>query len=402
MKKIYMDYAATSPVKKEVLHKMIPYFSDIFGNPSSIHSFGRGGKKALEESREIVAGFFNASLEEIIFTSGGTESDNLAIRGLINALNKTKNYLPHIVTSAFEHHAVLETCEDLEKRGLAEVTYLKPDREGIVSVESVKKAIKKNTVLVTIMYVNNEIGTVQPIKQIGDLVEKLKAKGQKLYFHTDAVQAVEYQNVDVTKLNVDMMSISAHKFGGPKGVGILYLKKGTPMHRENIGGAQEFKLRAGTENVPSIVGMAKAIELLKSKLQSTKHEQIQDNKNKQLIKLRDYFIKRILTEISDTFLNGSAVARNPNNINISFRFIEGEAILLHLNQAGIAASSGSACTSGSLDPSHVLLAIGLRHEEAHGSIRFTIGEKTTKKEIDYTVDQLKKIVKLLRDMSPFA
>jgi len=459
MKKIYLDYAATSPVKPAVLKAMTPYFCDVFGNPSSIHSFGRKARQKVEESRKTIAKFINCDPEEIIFTSGGTESDNLAIRGLINALypeilfafshpiqptphsgdrhfannislikNKTNSYLPHIITSAFEHHAVLDTCRDLEKRSLAEVTYVKPDEQGIIHVEDIKKAVKSNTVLVSIMYVNNEIGTVQPIAEIAKMIKKLKAmptgrraKSKKLYLHTDAVQAVEYQEMDVKKLGVDMLSISAHKFGGPKGVGALYLKKGTPMHRENIGGAQEFKLRAGTENVAGIVGMAKAIDLLTllekdvhslhgaqasgKRLRptfSSKVIDVSDNKNNNsLTKLRNYFIDRILTEISDTRLNGSKKQRNPNNVNVSFKYIEGEAILLHLDMAGIAASSGSACTSGSLDPSHVLLAIGMRHEDAHGSIRFTLGEQTTKKEIDYVMDNLKRIIPMLREMSPF-
>lgn len=398
--KIYMDYAATSPVKPEVLKAMMPYFCDKFGNASSIHSFGREARSAVENARKIVAGFLGCLPDEIIFTSGGTESDNLAIKGLITAISYkavSRKGKPHIITSAFEHHAVLDTCKDLEKRGLAEITYIKPDKEGIIHPESVKKAIKSNTVLVSIMYVNNEIGTVQLISEIAKAISESRkpyAVSHKIYFHTDAVQAVEYQPMTVKKLSVDMMSISAHKFGGPKGVGILYLKKGTPMHRENIGGAQEFNLRAGTENVAGIVGMGKALQVLSSKYKVLSI--------KKTTRLRNYFIERILKEIPDTSLNGSKKFRSPNNINISFKYIEGEAILIHLDLAGIAASSGSACTSGSLDPSHVLLSLGMKHEDAHGSIRFTLGEMTTKKEIDYTISELKKIVKKLRDISPFA
>ncbi len=391
MKKIYLDYAATGPVKKEVLEVMLPYFSEKYGNASSVHGFGRDAKKAIEEARDEIAKYFGCDAREIIFTSGGTESDNLAIKGLINNIIKSEfldlKSKPHIITSAFEHHAVLDTCKDLEKRGLIELTYVKPDNKGIICVSDIEKAIKKNTVLVTIMYVNNEIGTVQPIAEIGKLIGKY----DKLYFHTDAVQAVGYQNCNVKKLGVDMMSVSAHKFGGPKGVGLLYVKKGVKLHRENIGGAQENNLRAGTYNTPGIVGIGKAIELIeKSK-----------RKNQIIKELRDYFIEKILKEIPNTFLNGDRVKRNPNNVNISFKYIEGEAILLHLDGAGIAASSGSACTSGSLDPSHVLLAIGLKHEDAHGSIRFTLGDTTTKEDIDYTIRVLKKIVSKLRMMSPF-
>ncbi len=394
MKNIYLDYAATSPVKKEVLKAMMPYFSQEFGNASSIHKFGRDAKKAIEESRRSIAKFLNCKPEEIIFTSGGTESDNLAIRGLIEEIYYTyKNFKPHIITSAFEHHAVIDVCRDLEKKGLVEVTYLKPSIKGVINVKSVSDAIRKNTVLISMMYVNNEIGTVQPIKEIGKLVQKLKAKGKKLYFHTDAVQAIEYFDGDVKKLGVDMMSLSAHKFGGPKGIGALFVKKGVKLHHQNIGGAQEHNLRGGTYNTSGIVGMAKAIELLSYQPSAISH---------QLAKLRDYFIDRILKEIPDTRLNGDAKLRSPNNINISFKYIEGEAILLHLDMAGIAASSGSACTSGSLEPSHVLLSLGLKHEDAHGSIRFTIGEVTTKKDIDYTIKTLKKIVKRLREMSPFS
>lgn len=398
MKKIYLDYASTTPVKKEVLKAMMPYFFKKYGNPSSIHVFGRESRSAIEETRKKIANFLNCKNDEIIFTSGGTESDNLAIKGLIDNFYFKQNKKLHIITSSFEHHAVLETCKNLEKKGMAQVTYIKPNREGIICLNDIKKAVKKNTILISIMYVNNEIGTVQPIKKIAQWVERFNKLNRKnnntspIYFHTDAVQALEYQECDIKKIGVDMMSFSAHKIGGPKGLGALFVKKNTPIKSEIIGGKQEFNLRAGTENAAGIIGLGTAIELLHSKFKSRKSK---------IIKLRDYFIKRILKEIPDTFLNGSKEKRNPNNINISFKYIEGESILINLDLFGIAASSGSACTSGSLDPSHVLLSIGLSHEDAHGSIRFTIGENTTKKEIDYTMKKLKLIVKKLRDISPF-
>lgn len=437
MKRIYLDYAATSPIKPEVLTAMRPYFTKKFGNPSSIYSFGRETRAAIDKAREQVAEFLNCQPEEIIFTSGGTESDNLAIRGLISSIglrprsnrstrsnrgdwneqsdrtNEVIERLPHIITSAFEHHAVLHTCQDLEKQGLAEVTYIKPDKEGIIQVEDVKKAIKKNTVLVSIIYVNNEIGTVQPIREIGKLVEKInkqqRAKGIEqrvdnpkrlalspqlqqlpLLFHTDAVQAIEYFNCDVKHLHVDLFSLSAHKFGGPKGIGALFIKKGTPIRTMQTGGAQEFKVRAGTENVPGIIGLGKALRLCSGQA-----------KSKVLIKLRDYFIDQVMNKIPDVALNGSREKRSPNNINFSFKNAEGESILLNLDLLGIAASSGSACTSGSLEPSHVLRAIGVPDELSHGSVRFTLGEKTTKEEIDYTIKHLMMIVKKLRTMSPY-
>lgn len=433
MNRIFLDYASTSPLKPEVFEAMKPYFTTHYGNPSSIHWYGRQARAAIDKARQIVAEFLNCKPEEVIFTSGGTEADNLAIRGLVNSLigqlvnldktnqpvNKLTNQLPHIITSAFEHHAVLETCKHLEKQGLAEVTYIKPDREGIIKVEYVRKAIKPNTVLISIMYVNNEIGTIQPICEIAKKLiayrisqivncdhknDKPLAISHKLQqlplLHTDAVQAVEYQEMDVQKLGVDMMSLSAHKFGGPKGVGVLYIKKGTPLAAIQTGGVQEWHKRAGTENVASIIGMAKAIELI-----AYRQSHIADSHKPYAIshmqKLRDFFIDEIIKKIPDVRLNGSREKRNPNNVNLSFKYIEGEAILLNLDLAGIAASSGSACTSGSLEPSHVLLSIGLSHEDAHGSVRFTLGEKTTKEEIDYTVKELVKIVGRLRRMSPF-
>jgi cysteine desulfurase len=417
-----MDYAATSPVKNEVFEAMKPYFTGGFGNPSSIHWFGRQTRGAIDKARQTVAEFLNCDQAEIIFTSGGTESDNLAIRGIIAKFQNPNDKLqikpkiqnsnykqkPQIITSEFEHHAVLHTCKDLEKLGLAEITYIKPDKEGIIHVDDVEKAIKPNTVLVSIMYVNNEIGMVQPISEISLLISRynesrIMYKGgnhntlflipnTRILFHTDAVQAVEYQEMDVKKLGVDMLSLSAHKFGGPKGVGILFVKKGTPISAIQTGGAQEWHKRAGTENVASIIGMATAIQLLKLKTK---------NEKRKTEELKNYFIDQIFEKIPDVMLNGSREKRNPNNVNISFKYIEGEAILLNLDLAGIAASSGSACTSGSLEPSHVLLSIGLKHEDAHGSVRFTLGEKTTKEEIDYTIKKLVEIVKRLRKMSPF-
>ena len=392
-----MDFAATSPTKPEVFNVMKPYFSEKFGNPSSIHSFGQLPRAAINSSRKKIAEFLNCEPSEIIFTSGGTESDNLAIRGSILAIQQNSKITikPHIITSSFEHHAILHTCKYLEKIGLVEVSYINPDKEGLIHAADVQKAIKPNTVLVSIMYVNNEIGTVQPIAEIGKIIQKLKIVNCKLkiVFHTDAVQAVEYFDCDVKKLGVDMLSLSAHKFGGPKGTGILYVKKGTPVKAIQTGGAQENNLRAGTENVPGIVGMGKAFD----ELQITNYKL----RNKKMTKLRDYFIDMTTKKIPDVKLNGSKELRSPNNVNLSFKNAEGESILLNLDQAGIAASSGSACTSGSLEPSHVLKAIGLPDEEAHGAVRFTLGEKTTKDEISHVIKNLVEIINKLREMSPY-
>lgn len=425
--RVYLDYAATSPVKEEVLRSMLPYLKNDFGNPSSLHQWGQIARQAVDEARGIIADFLNASPSEIVFTSGGTEADNLALRGIVTSLPKQP---VHIITSQIEHHAILKTCEALEYEGLAEVTYLKPNRAGICEVEQVKKAIKVNTVLVSIMYVNNEIGTVQPIREIGKMIEKenrhrleenrrqlgkrktengLKSNFQSpisqpisnfhqpfsmIYFHTDAVQATEYQPMDVDYLHVDLLTISGHKIGAPKGIGCLYIRKGTPSRKIIFGGEQEMNLRAGTENVAGIVALGKAITLC------TKYEVLSTPLGIQMKKLRDYFIKKILTEIPEVELNGSKEERNPNNANFYFRYIEGESILLNLDLVGIAASSGSACTSQSLQPSHVLLAVYNKPERAHGSIRFTLGEATTQKEIDYVVQKLKIIVAKLRAMSP--
>jgi len=403
--KVYLDYAATSPVKKEVLDAMLPFLTSGFGNPSSIHEWGRIARSAIDESRQSVAKFLNCEPSEIIFTSGGTESDNLAISGLISKQFSK----PHIITSAIEHHAVLNACKYLEKNNLAEVTYLKLNRDGIIDITDVKKAIKENTILVSIMYVNNEIGTVQPIREIGKMIERinelrmqnaeLKTKNSKIlnselsnskiYFHTDAVQATEYQNMNVEYLHVDMLTISGHKIGTPKGIGALYVKKGTPLMAMMHGGEQENGKRAGTENVAGIVGLAKAIALI-----------IIKNHDLRITELRDYFINKILKEIPATELNGSREFRSPNNVNIYFQYVEGESVLLNLDLVGIAASTGSACASSSLEPSHVITAVYHDAERAHGSIRFTLGHETTKKEIDYTVSQLKTIIRRLRKISP--
>jgi cysteine desulfurase len=406
MRSIYLDYAATTPVKKEIFEFIKPMFTENFGNPSSIHEKGRFAREAIDSSREIIAKFLNADPSEIIFTSGGTEADNLAVRGVINALRNMPSLaclkataLPHIITAQIEHHAIINTCKALEKEGLAEVTYLKPDSEGIISTEKVKSAIKKNTVLVSIMYVNNEVGTVQPIREIGKMIERineLRMKNEelkhKIYFHTDAVQATGYQNMDVDFLHVVLLTISSHKIGAPKGTGVLFIKKGTPIKKILFGGEQELNMRAGTENVAGIAALGKAIEELKIQNAEFRIKKIQ--------KLRDYFIDKILKEIPKVTLNGSRENRSPNNINFYFQGVEGESILLNLDLAGIAASSGSACTSASLQPSHVLMALYDEAERAHGSIRFTIGGETTKEELDYTIKKLKEIIKKLRVMSP--
>lgn len=395
---IYLDHAATGPIKKEVLNAMMPYLIHDFGNPSSIHSWGRAARIAVDTSRETIAKFLNADASEIIFTSGGTEADNLAIKGLVLPFIYEGKPKPHIITSQIEHHAVLRTCECLEKNGV-EITYIKPNSDGIIEVNDVKAAIKENTVLISIMYVNNEIGTVNPVRAIGQMIEK-ENKSRKLsavscqpiYFHTDAVQATEYQNMDVDYLHVDLLTISGHKIGAPKGIGALYIKKGTPVMPMMHGGEQELEKRAGTENVAGIVAMAKATKLINNS------ELIINNvKN-----LRNYFIEKVLNEITESYLNGSKEFRSPNNINIYFAYVEGESILMNLDLVGVAASSGSACTSLSLQPSHVIMAVYGGAERAHGSIRFTLGEATTKKEIDYTIDNLKTIIQKLRRISPLA
>jgi len=381
-KRVYFDYSATTPMKKEVLEEMLPYFNTEFGNPSSIHSFGRQGKSVLDSSRDKIAKTLNSRSDEIFFTGGGSESDNWAIKGVAFA-NKNKGN--HIITTKVEHHAVLHTCEYLEKEGF-EVTYLDVDQYGLVDVDDIKNAIKDNTILITIMYANNEIGTIQPIKEI---IQVAKEKG--IIFHSDAVQAYGNEIIDVNDLGIDLMSISAHKVYGPKGVGALYIKKGTKIHQLIHGGAQEKRRRAGTENIPGIVGFGKAAEMA--------YENIEDHINK-LINLRDKLINDLMEKIPYTQLNGHPTKRLPGNVNISFEFIEGESLLLSLDMVGIAASSGSACTSGSLDPSHVLMSIGLSHEIAHGSLRLSIGDFTTEEDVDYVIEKLPPIVDRLRQMSP--
>lgn len=382
MKRIYLDYSATTPVKPAVVDEMIPYFGEKFGNASSLHKFGRDAKIALEESRLKVAKALNAHEREIFFTAGGSESDNWAIKSVAEA-NKDKG--KHIITSAIEHHAVLHTCEALEKKGF-EVTYLDVDEEGFIDLDELKDAIRDDTILISIMYINNEIGTIQPIQAIGDI-----AKEHNIYFHTDAVQALGNIKIDVETLNVDLMSFSSHKIYGPKGVGALYKKRGVKIVPFIDGGAQENKLRAGTENIPAIVGFAKALEIAEENLE----EHIQS-----LEHLRDRLIDGVLEAIDEVKLNGPREQRHPGNVNFAFKYIEGEALLLSLDNVGIAGSSGSACTTGSLDPSHVLMSIGLPHEIAHGSLRLTIGDFTTEEDVDYAIEQLIEIVQRLREMSP--
>ena len=381
-KRIYLDYAATTPCDPQVLKAMEPYFFERFGNPSSIHAFGQEAKKAIEDSREALASFLGARSDEIIFTSGGTESNNYAITGVAYALEKKGN---HIITSAIEHHAITEPCKFLEKRGF-QVTYLKVDKYGLVNPEDVKNAITDKTILISIMHANNEIGTIEPIAAIGKI-----AKEKGVYFHTDAVQTVGHIPVNVNELNVDLLSLSAHKFYGPKGVGALYVRKGTRIETFLRGGDQEKGRRASTHNTPGIVGLGKAIELCKVNMD--KEAQFQ-------IRLRDKLIKELPLKIKEIFLNGHPTQRLPNNVNFSIKYIEGESILLNLDMLGLAASTGSACTSTSLEPSHVMLAIGLPHELAHGSLRITLGRWTKEEEVDYLLEQLPPVVEKLRAMSP--
>jgi len=379
---IYLDNAATTKTKPEVVEAMLPYFTEKFGNPSSVYGFASQNKEAVTVAREQIAKALNALTQDIYFTAGGSEADNWALKAAVEAYKDKGN---HIITTKIEHHAILHTCEYLEKNG-CEVTYLDVDEYGVVNLEQLKKAIKPTTILISVMYANNEIGTVQPIREIGQI-----AKEHGVLFHTDAVQAFGQLPIDVIAENIDMLSASGHKLNGPKGIGFLYIKKGLKLRSLIHGGAQERERRAGTENVPGIVGFGKAVELAVAGM---------EEKIRKETELRDYMIERVLAEIPYVRLNGHRTLRLPNNANFSFQFIEGESLLIMLDMKGICASSGSACTSGSLDPSHVLLAIGLPHEIAHGSLRLTLSEETTKEEIDFTIDRLKEIVANLRNMSP--
>ena len=379
---IYLDNAATTKTKPEVVEAMLPYFTEKFGNPSSVYGFAGQNKAAVTEAREQIGSALNAPAQDIYFTAGGSEADNWALKATMEAYKDKGN---HLITTKIEHHAILHTCEYLEKQG-CEVTYLDVDENGVVDLEQLKASIRPTTVLISVMYANNEIGTLQPIKEIGQI-----AKEHGVLFHTDAVQAFGQLPIDVMEENIDMLSASGHKLNGPKGIGFLYIRKGLKLRSLIHGGGQERKRRAGTENVPGIVGFGKAVELAVAGM---------DAKIKQETELRDYLIDRVLAEIPYTRLNGHRQKRLPNNANFSFQFIEGESLLIMLDMKGICASSGSACTSGSLDPSHVLLAIGLPHEIAHGSLRLTLSEETTKEELDFTIEQLKAIVANLRNMSP--
>lgn len=473
--KVYLDHAATSPIKAEVFHVMKPYLQNKFGNPSSIHSFGQEARKAVDDVREKVAKFFNCAPDEVIFTSGGTEANNLAIFGAIDRFGASlvqdsslaatsrvaqtphdrtipivsmqapsspglksraaqctlKGQLcsqkPHIITSKIEHHAILETCEYLEKQGLAEVTYIKVDKDGLIDPVNIKKAIKKNTALVTIMYANNEVGTIQPIREIGKIIKSENRNRLKeirfskpiynfqfpisqIHFHTDAVQAAGYLSCDVLKLHVHLMTIAGHKIGAPKGVGALYIRKGTKIAPRTHGGAQEYGIRPGTENVAGIVGLGKAVELIDSLATAsrsqvwalparTKSFERPSLCSRRVARLRDKLAKGLL-KIKDTKINGNLEKSVLHILNISFAGVEGESILLSLDQEGIAASTGSACTSQSLDPSHVIMAMYNDPVRAHSSVRFSLGEETSKDEIDYTIEKMKSIIKRLRSFSP--
>lgn len=379
---IYLDNAATTQVEPEVLDAMMPYFTEYYGNPSAIYTFAGKAKSAIEEARKILAEGIGARPEEIFFTGGGSESDNWALKATAEAYAAKGN---HIITSRIEHHAILHTAEYLEKNG-CEVTYLDVDENGFVSPEAVKAAIRPNTILISIMMANNEIGTVEPVREIGAI-----AKENGILFHTDAVQAFGHLPIHVEEMNIDMLSASAHKLNGPKGVGFLYIRRGLKLRSFLHGGAQERQRRAGTHNVTGIVGMGKAAEIAFREIEKRSAYETE---------LRDYLIERVLAEVPYTRLNGDRQKRLPGNASFCFRFIEGESLLILLDQNGICASSGSACTSGALDPSHVLLAIGLPHEIAHGSLRISLSWKTTKKEIDFTVDRIREIVERLRNMSP--
>ena len=381
-KLIYLDNAATTKTAQEAVDAMLPYFTEYYGNASSIYSLGAESKKAMTEAREEIAGSIGASAQEIYFTAGGSESDNWALVATAEAYESKGK---HIITSKIEHHAILHTCEYLEKRGFS-ITCIDVDEKGVLKLDELKKAIRPDTILISVMFANNEIGTIQPIKEIGEI-----AREHGILFHTDAVQAYGHVQTRVDELPIDMMSASGHKINGPKGIGFLYIRKGVKIRSFVHGGAQERSRRAGTENIPGIVGLAAAVK---------KNFANMEERTRKETELRDYLIERIEKEIPYCRLNGHRTDRLPNNVNFSFQFIEGESLLIMLDMKGICASSGSACTSGSLDPSHVLLAIGLPHEIAHGSLRMTLSEENTKEEIDFVADELKGIVERLRSMSP--
>jgi len=383
MKRIYMDHAATTSTHSEVLEAMKPYFSDIFGNPSSIHSFGREAKKAIDDARDNIAAFIGARSDEIIFTSGGTEADNFALEGIAYANEKKGN---HIISTPIEHHAVTNCLGSLKKRGF-EVTYIPVDSTGLADPEDIRKAMTDKTILVSVMHANNEIGTIEPIEEMGRICRE-----KDVYFHTDAVQTFGHMPIDVKKLNVDLLSASAHKLYGPKGIGMLYVRKGTKIVPYLYGGEQEMGRRASTENVPGIVGFSKAVELVNGSDNGSTEERIRQ--------LRDKLINGILSSIDDSRLNGNPTKRLSNNVNVSIKYIEGESMLLRLDMEGIAVSTGSACSSGSLEPSHVLLSIGLSPEIAHSSLRLTLGRWTTEKEVERVLEVLPKVVRKLREMSP--
>lgn len=379
---IYLDNAATTKTRPEVVEAMLPYFTEFYGNPSSVYEFSNASKKAINRSRETIAEAIGAKTNEIYFTAGGTESDNWALVATAEAYQSKGN---HIITSKIEHHAVLHTCEYLEKRGF-EVTYLDVDENGVVKLDELKKAIRPTTILISIMFANNEIGTIEPIKEIGEI-----ASEHGIIFHTDAVQAFGHVPINVDEYHIDMMSASGHKLNGPKGIGFLYIRTGIKMRSFMHGGAQERKRRGGTENVPGIVGFGKAVEIAMATM---------EERTKKETELRDYLMNRVMAEVPYVRINGHRKNRLSNNVNFAFQFIEGESLLIMLDMDGICGSSGSACTSGSLDPSHVLLAIGLPHEIAHGSLRLTLNEENTREEMDYVVESIKKIVEKLRGMSP--
>jgi cysteine desulfurase len=394
-RKIYFDYAATTPLDPRVFAVMKPYFLKKFGNPASLHSFGREAEEATEKARRQAASFFGCESNEIIFTSGATESNNLAIKGIITARiyhsEKNKKTKPHIITTQFEHSCVLNSCKKMEEQNMADVTYLPVGKEGVVSAKDVKNNIKENTALVSIMYANNEIGTIQPIGEIGKIIAKEnKFRDQRIIFHTDATQAVNYLDCKVDNLGVDLLTASAHKIYGPKGVGLLYIRKNAPIKRIQDGGEHEFGLRAGTLNTPGIAGFGAALEIV---------EKERSRNFKIVEKLRDYLIAQIMKEIKGVKLNGSKIKRIPNNANFIFSDAEGEGILLGLDTEGIAVSTGSACSSENLRPSHVLIAIGVNEEESHGSLRVTLGKYTTKQEVDYFIDKLKEVIGKLRKIA---